>query len=69
MYDQGPSRMEETYSLNHFKTVIYTQKPEPYSCRLSKIYFQNMEYLWGFVKKTYVRFKTCPFYLLGPGLL
>ena len=45
LWDSIPSHMKEIDSINEFKHVIKTWKPELCSCRLSKVYLQNIGYL------------------------
>ena len=45
LWDSIPSYMKETDSINEFKHVIKTWKPDLCSCRLCKVYLQNIEYL------------------------
>ena len=40
-----PSHMKEINSINKFKHVIKTWKPDLWSCRLCKVYLQNIGYL------------------------
>ena len=41
LWDRVPSHMKEIDSMNEFKHVIRTWKPDLYSCRLRKAYLQN----------------------------
>ena len=45
LWDSIPSHMKEIDSINEFKHVIKTWKPDLCSCRLCKVYLQNIEYL------------------------
>ena len=45
LWDSIPSHMKEIDSINEFKHVIKTWKPDLCSCRLSKVYLQNIGYL------------------------
>ena len=40
-----PSHIKEMDSINEFKNVIKSWKPDLYSCRLCKVYLQNIRYL------------------------
>ena len=46
--------MKEIDSINEFKHVIKTWKPDLCSCRLCKVYLQNIGYLQSAKKKTYM---------------
>ena len=45
LWDSIPSHMTEIDSINEFKHVIKTWKPDLCSCRLCKVYMQNIGYL------------------------
>ena len=45
LWDSIPSHMKEIDSINEFKYVIKTWKPDLCSCRLCKVYLQNIGYL------------------------
>ena len=45
LWDSIPSHMKEIDSLNEFKHIIKTWKPDLCSCRLCKVYLQNIGYL------------------------
>ena len=45
LWDSIPSHMKETDSINEFKYVIKTWKPDLCSCRLCRVYLQNIGYL------------------------
>ena len=45
LWDSVPSHMKEIDSINEFKHVIKTWKPHLCSCRVCKIYLQNIGYL------------------------
>ena len=45
LWDSIPSHMKEINSINKFKHVIKTWKPDLWSCRLCKVYLQNIGYL------------------------
>ena len=45
MWDSIPSHMKEIDSINEFKHVIKTWKPDLCSCRFCKVYLQNIGYL------------------------
>ena len=45
LWNSIPSHMKETDSINEFKYVIKTWKPDFCSCRLCKVYLQNIGYL------------------------
>ena len=45
LWDNIPSNMKKIDSLNEFKRVIKTWKPDFCSCRLCKIYLKNIGYL------------------------
>ena len=45
LWDSIPSHMKEIYSINEFKHAIKTWKPDLCSCRLCKVYLQNIRYL------------------------
>ena len=45
LWDSIPSYMKKTDSINEFKYVIKTWKPDLCSCRLCKVYLQNIGYL------------------------
>ena len=47
LWDSIPSNMKEINSINEFKHAIKTWKSDLYSCRLCKVYVQNIEYLWS----------------------
>ena len=47
LWDSVPSHMKEIDSINEFKHVIKTWKPHLCSCRLCKVYLQNLGYLWS----------------------
>ena len=42
LWDSIPSHMKEIHSINEFKSVIKTWKPDLHSCRLCKVYLQNI---------------------------
>ena len=44
LWDSIPSHRIEIYSINEFKHVIKTWKPDLCSCRLRKVYLQNIGY-------------------------
>ena len=45
LWDSKPSRMKEIGSVNEFKHIIKTWKPDLCSCRFCKVYLQNIGYL------------------------
>ena len=45
LWDSIPSHMKEIDSINEFKHLIKTWKPDFCSCRLCKVYLQNIVYL------------------------
>ena len=45
LWDSIQSHMKEIDSINEFKHVIKTWKPDSCSCRLCKVYLQNIGYL------------------------
>ena len=45
LWDSVPSHMKEIDSINKFKHFIKTWKPDLCSCRLCKVYLQNIGYL------------------------
>ena len=45
LWDSIPSLMKKIDSINEFKHVIETWKPDLCSCRLCKVYLQNIGYL------------------------
>ena len=45
LWDSIPSHTKEIESINEFKHVIKTWKPGLCSCRLCKVYLQNIGYL------------------------
>ena len=45
LWDSIPSHMKLIDSINEFKHVIKTWKPNLCSCRLGKVYLQNIGYL------------------------
>ena len=45
LWDSLTSHMKEIDTINEFKHVVKTWKPDLCSCRLCKIYLQNIEYL------------------------
>ena len=45
LWDSMTSHMKEIDTINEFKHVVKTWKPDLCSCRLCKIYLQNIEYL------------------------
>ena len=45
LWDSIPSHMKKIDSINEFKHVIKTWKPDLYSCRVCKVYLQNIGYL------------------------
>ena len=51
LWDSIPSHMKEIGSINEFKHVIRTWKPDLCSCRLCKVYLQNIGYLLSAKKK------------------
>ena len=48
------SKLKEVDSINEFKHVIKTCKPDLCSCRLCKVYLQNIGYLQSAKKTRYV---------------
>ena len=51
LWDSMSSHMKDIDSINEFKNVIKTWKPDLCSCRLCKVYLQNIGYSWS-AKKT-----------------
>ena len=45
LWDRKASHMKEIESINEFKHIIKTWKPDLCSCRLCKVYLQNNGYL------------------------
>ena len=45
LWDSIPSHMKNIESINEFKHAIKTWKPDLCSCRLCKVYLQNIRYL------------------------
>ena len=45
LWDSIPTHMKKIDSINEFKHVIKTWKPDLYSCRVCKVYLQNIGYL------------------------
>ena len=45
LWDSIPSLMKKIDTINEFKHVIKTWKPDLCSCRLCKVYAQNIAYL------------------------
>ena len=45
LWDTIPSHMKKRDSINEFKNVIKTWKPDLCSCRVCEIYLQNIGYL------------------------
>ena len=53
LWDSIPSRTKEINSINEFKHVIKTWKPDLCSCRPCKVYLQNIGYFQS-AKKKYI---------------
>ena len=47
LWDSISFHMKEIDSINEFKHVIKTWKPDLCSCRLCKVYSQSIGYLWS----------------------
>ena len=47
LWDSIPTHMKKTDSTNEFKHVIKTLKPDLCSCRLCKVYLQDIGYFYS----------------------